>query len=62
MPTASDALVLIAVAAGGAAAANVDLRTRRVPNALTARLLQPVSCWLLPEWDALPSLLRSADA
>ena len=35
MPTASDALVLIAVAAGGAAAAAIDLRTRRVPNVLS---------------------------
>jgi prepilin peptidase CpaA len=34
-PTASDALVLITVAAGSAAAAAIDLRTRRVPNALT---------------------------
>jgi prepilin peptidase CpaA len=33
--TASDAFVLIAVAAGSAAAAAIDLRTRRVPNALT---------------------------
>lgn len=35
MPTASDALVLIAVVAGGAGAAAIDLRTRRVPNALS---------------------------
>jgi prepilin peptidase CpaA len=35
MPIASDALVLLAVASGGAAAAAIDLRTRRVPNALT---------------------------
>jgi Flp pilus assembly protein protease CpaA len=35
MTTASNALVLIAVAAGGAAAAAIDLRTRRVPNALS---------------------------
>lgn len=35
MPTASNALVLIAVVAGGAAAAAIDLRTRRVPNALS---------------------------
>jgi prepilin peptidase CpaA len=30
--------VLIAVAASGAAAATIDLRTRRVPNALTAAI------------------------
>src|SRR5688572_9249702 len=35
MPTGSDAFVLIAVVAGSAAAAAIDLRTRRVPNALT---------------------------
>ena len=35
MPTGSDAFVLIAVAAGSSAAAAIDLRTRRVPNALT---------------------------
>jgi prepilin peptidase CpaA len=35
MPTGSDAFVLIAVAAGSVAAAAIDLRTRRVPNALT---------------------------
>ncbi len=35
MPTASDALALIAVAAGGATAAAIDVRTRRVPNALS---------------------------
>jgi prepilin peptidase CpaA len=35
MPTASDALVPIVVAVGSAAAAAIDLRTRRVPNALT---------------------------
>ena len=35
MPTASDALVLIAVVAGGAVAAAIDLRTRRVPNVLS---------------------------
>lgn len=35
MNTASDALVLIAVVSGGAAAAAIDLRTRRVPNGLT---------------------------
>jgi prepilin peptidase CpaA len=32
----SDAFVLIAVAGAGATAAAIDLRTRRVPNALTA--------------------------
>jgi len=36
MPITSDAFVLIAVAVAGAAAAVIDLRTRRVPNALTA--------------------------
>jgi prepilin peptidase CpaA len=35
MNTPSDAYALIAVAAGSAAAAVIDLRTRRVPNALT---------------------------
>ena len=38
MSTTADALVLIAVAAGCAAAATIDLRTRRVPNALTAAI------------------------
>jgi len=36
MPMTSDTFVLIAVAAAGAAASAIDLRTRRVPNALTA--------------------------
>ena len=35
MPAASDALMLIAVVCGGAVAAAIDLRTRRVPNTLT---------------------------
>jgi prepilin peptidase CpaA len=35
MQTPSDAYVLIAVAAGSATAAVIDLRTRRVPNAVT---------------------------
>ena len=35
MNTPSDAYALIAVAAGSAAAAVIDLRTRRVPNVLT---------------------------
>jgi prepilin peptidase CpaA len=38
MPTPADAFALIAVAAGSGAAAAIDLRTRRVPNALTASI------------------------
>jgi prepilin peptidase CpaA len=35
IPAPSDAIVLMTVAAGSTAAAVIDLRTRRVPNALT---------------------------
>lgn len=35
MPRISDALIVTAIAGGGAGSALVDLRTRRVPNALT---------------------------
>src|SRR5688572_8844265 len=38
MPIAADTFVLIAVAGGGAVASVIDLRTRRVPNALTAAI------------------------
>jgi prepilin peptidase CpaA len=38
MPIAPDTFALIAVAAGGAVASVIDLRTRRVPNALTAAI------------------------
>lgn len=35
MPTTTDVVVLVTIAAGTGAAAVIDLRTRRVPNALT---------------------------